>query len=217
MGAMSFVWAEPNFVNLSRTSPLELSSRVSGRSSQTLRLHIGDRVAICVSAICSSQSHLTVPKGLGLKTDGQRKFIWGVLHDQDWERLESVASLVFCESILYGQITNKALSFQTMISPEDVDGMGIHTSPALDLPSRMFSAGSPKRCTHATPSKSDHRKMLLAFNDTISSRVLKSRKVCSMDPTVSVVKKGVSNWLWTLQLASSRWGSTILWTAEVRK
>ncbi|KAJ7161106.1 hypothetical protein C8R46DRAFT_1038268 [Mycena filopes] len=97
MGAMLFQSADPNYINLSRVSPLELSSRVSGGSSQTSRMHVGDRIAICVS---------------------ERKWFSGVFHDQDWERFESITSLVFGDPIMYGQMQDKAISFQTMICPD---------------------------------------------------------------------------------------------------
>ncbi|KAJ7153850.1 hypothetical protein C8R46DRAFT_897499 [Mycena filopes] len=47
-----------------------------------------------------------------------RKWPSGVLHDQEWERFESSVCLQFHEQTMYSQITDKALSFQTMISPD---------------------------------------------------------------------------------------------------
>lgn len=126
MGAMLFSEAKPNFVNPSRVSPLQLGIRVSAGSTQTHRLYYGDRVAICVSAVCVTESFLSAPRRIGAKSDRQRKWISGVLHDQDWERFEGTICLAFHERILYGQISDKAISFQTMISPDvrsSQDGM----------------------------------------------------------------------------------------------
>ncbi|KAJ7734604.1 hypothetical protein B0H16DRAFT_1731671 [Mycena metata] len=173
MGAMLFQSADPNFVNLSRVSPLELSSRVSVGSSQTSRMNVRDRVAVCVSAICCTESHVLAPKRLGTKTDRQRKWIAGVLHDQDWERLESITSLVFGEHIMYAQITDKALSFQTMVSPPDADQTPERVTRSV--PSRMFSTRSPGKPSNSTPFKSDKSKTLLAYNDTIP--VYDARKI----------------------------------------
>ncbi|KAJ7032301.1 hypothetical protein C8F04DRAFT_1185149 [Mycena alexandri] len=165
MGAMLFDTAEPNYINLSRVSPLALSSRVSTGSSQTLRLHVGDRVAICVSAVCCTESFLTAPRRLGNKTDRQKKWLSGVLHDQDWEQMEAMSSLVFNEHILYAQITDKAISFQTMISPADADQTPDRVTRSV--PSRMFSSRSPGKPSNTTPYKSDRSKTLLAYNDNV--------------------------------------------------
>jgi hypothetical protein len=73
MGAMLFDVAEPNFVSLSRVSPLHLGSRISAGSAQTYRLYYGDRIAICVSAICCTESHLVTAKQIGAKSDRTRK------------------------------------------------------------------------------------------------------------------------------------------------
>lgn len=118
MGAMLFQSAEPNFINPSRVSPLDLSSRVSVGSSQTNRLHVGDRVAVCVSALCCTESFISAPKRIGGKSERQRKWISGVFHDQDWERFEALMCLLFAEKVMYAQITDKAISLQTMISPD---------------------------------------------------------------------------------------------------
>ncbi|KAJ7822379.1 hypothetical protein B0H14DRAFT_2598563 [Mycena olivaceomarginata] len=50
-GAITFQEASPNLINPSRVSPIRLSSRISVGSSTTYRLHVGDRIATCVSAV----------------------------------------------------------------------------------------------------------------------------------------------------------------------
>ncbi|KAJ7615629.1 hypothetical protein DFH06DRAFT_1343597 [Mycena polygramma] len=165
MGALTFDYAAPNFINLSRVSPLELSSRVSAGSSQTSRLYFGDRVAICVSAVCSTESHVVSPKRVGTKSELQRKWLSGVFHDQDYERFESIVCLVFGERIMYGQVTDKALSFQTMMSPDPARADASAEKPSASVPSTMFSTRSPAK--RSTRSNNDLNKTLLAHNDPI--------------------------------------------------
>ncbi|KAJ6548900.1 hypothetical protein B0H19DRAFT_1265694 [Mycena capillaripes] len=162
MSAMLFQSAEPNFINLSRVSPLDLTSRASAGSSQTSRLYVGDRIAICLSAVCCTESHVLAPKRIGPKTELQRKWFSGVLHDQDWERFESILCLVFGESIMYGQVTDKSISFQTMMSPDPSRAEQSNDKSAQSVPSTMFSARSPSK---KVPRYTD--KMLLAYNDPI--------------------------------------------------
>lgn len=122
MGAVNFESAEPNFINLSRIPPLDLSVRATQNASQSARLYVGERIAICVSAVCSVQSCVVAAQKLGPKTESMRKWLSGVFHDQEWERFESVLCLVFAENVMYGQITDKAISFQSMSSEANRNG-----------------------------------------------------------------------------------------------
>jgi len=118
---MLFNEAAPNFINPSRVSPVRLNSRPSYGSTTTQRLHVDDRIAVCLSALFCSESKLVVPAKIGGKSDRMRKWVSGIFHNQDWERFESLMCLVFGEHTLRGQISTKhALSFQTMISPENL-------------------------------------------------------------------------------------------------
>ncbi|KAJ7677840.1 hypothetical protein DFH06DRAFT_1316635 [Mycena polygramma] len=174
MGAMLFEHAHPNFINPARISPLELGCKVSGGSTTTHRLYVRDRIAICVSAVCCMESHVVAPKRVGAKSERMRKWLNGVFHDQDWERFESILCLVFHERLMFGQIVDKALSFQTMISP---DPRNVPDAPVdrntRGVPSTMFSSRSPnkkspnKASSSSVPRRQAPVKTLLAFNDTI--------------------------------------------------
>jgi hypothetical protein len=194
MGALLFVEAAPNFVNLSRVSPLQLGCKVSAGSSTTHRLYVGDRIAVCVSAMACTESHVVAPMRIGVKSERQRKWISGVFHDQEWERWEAIVCLVFHEKIMYSQISDKAISFQTMLSPDvrnasngqlsvRSSGIGCFDSVRLflaptdrssgSLPTHMLSARSPaksspkgKGSTPAAPRSSAPIKTLLAYNDS---------------------------------------------------
>ncbi|KAJ7635505.1 hypothetical protein DFH06DRAFT_1336526 [Mycena polygramma] len=172
MNAILFVEAGPNFINLSRVSPLRLSCRVSPGSSTTHRLFAEDRIAVCVSAICCTESYVVAARRVGAKSERQRKYISGVFHDQDWERFESIVCLVFSEQTMYGQIEGKAISFQTMISPDLRNAADAAPErPTNNVPSHMFSKGSPGK--KPSPSKasssrpSGPMKTLLAYNDIV--------------------------------------------------
>lgn len=125
IGAMLFVEAAPRFINPSKVSPIRLSSQISGVGSSSIRLCVDKHVAVCVSAVFSTESVLTAPAKLGGNSERTRKWLSGVFHNQDWERFESLMCLVFGHHILYGQISpKKAISFQTMMNPlESVQGL----------------------------------------------------------------------------------------------
>ncbi|KAJ6522934.1 hypothetical protein DFH09DRAFT_1191008 [Mycena vulgaris] len=168
MGAMMFQESEPNFINPSRVSPLRLSTQGSAGSSTTQRLHVNGRIAVCVTPVCVTESHVVVPRKIGLKSDRRRKWISGVPHDQDWERMEALLCLLFHETIMYGQIADKSLSFQTMISPETAKQSD--STPdrfTRGVPSSMFSARSPAKNSPGSSFQASKAKTLLAFDDTI--------------------------------------------------
>jgi hypothetical protein len=118
IGAILFKEAAPNYINLSRVSPIRLSSQVSSGSSATRRLQVDGRVAVCVSAVFTTESYLGTAHKIGPNSDRTRKWVSGIVHNQEWERMESILCLVLNEPVLYAQLTPKnALSFQTMMSP----------------------------------------------------------------------------------------------------
>ncbi|KAJ7448103.1 hypothetical protein FB451DRAFT_766065 [Mycena latifolia] len=178
MGAMLFTESEPNIINLSRVSPLRLSSQVSAGSSTTRQLHVDGRIAICVSAVCVTESYIVVPRKIGARSDRRRKTLSGVFHDQDWERFEAVVNLAFGETIMYGQMVDKSIAFQTMISPENKSS-SIADAPVdrfnRSVPSSMFSTRSPGK--HAAPSAAStpRVKTLLAYDDPVP--VYDARKI----------------------------------------
>ncbi|KAJ7095671.1 hypothetical protein C8R44DRAFT_890065 [Mycena epipterygia] len=172
-GAMMFRDAAPNFINPSRVSPVRLSSKVSYGSTSTMRLHVDDRIATCVSALFCSESKLVSPQKIGGKSDRMRKWLSGIFHNQEWERFESLMCLVFGETVLRAQISTKhAVSFQTMISPDNLSS----SRDANDMfnnsaPADMFapvSTSSPSKVT-ASPSNytASRSKTLLAYNDRV--------------------------------------------------
>ncbi|KAJ6520779.1 hypothetical protein DFH09DRAFT_226468 [Mycena vulgaris] len=166
MGAMMFKESEPNFINPSRVSPLRLSTQGSAGSSTTQRLHVNGRIAVCVTPVCVTESHVVMPRKIGAKSDRRRKWISGVAHDQDWERMESLFCLLFHETIMYGQISDKALSFQTMISPESKQS-DVPDRFTRDVPSSMFSSRSPAKNALGSSMYAPKVKTLLAFDDTV--------------------------------------------------
>ncbi|KAJ7733303.1 hypothetical protein B0H16DRAFT_1579726 [Mycena metata] len=172
IGAIVFVEAKPNFCNISRISPLRLNTRISAGSSSTYRLHVDDRIAICVSVICTTESHLVAAKRIGVKSERMRKWVAGVMHDQEWERFESATCLLFHEQVMYTQMTNRAISFQTMISPDPrtaPDSSQTDQRQQRSLPSSMFSQPSPGKKSGPAQSRSSgsKTKTLLAHSDVV--------------------------------------------------
>ncbi|KAJ7746065.1 hypothetical protein B0H16DRAFT_1462645 [Mycena metata] len=172
IGAMLFVECKPNFINPSRVSPLSLSRQAATGPSATQRLLYDSQIAVCLSAVFCTDSVVVSAGKIGGKSERMRKWLSGIFHNQDWERFESLMCLVFGQDVMYAQISNKkAISFQTMISPE-----GAATVESSDsrfdknAPSDMFSPIIPKKTTPAkvktrtvgpgTPSKT-----LLSFNE----------------------------------------------------
>ncbi|KAJ7029810.1 hypothetical protein C8F04DRAFT_1264537 [Mycena alexandri] len=170
IGAMLFVDSKPNFINPSRVSPLNLSRQLSSGSSNTQRLLYDGKIAICVSAVFCTDSVVVSPSKIGGKSERFRKWVSGIFHNQDWERFKSLMCLVFGEDILYAQISNKkAISFQTMISPDNVStSKDLDSRFANNAPTDMFSPIVPKK---STPSRDKPRpigmpsKTLLAFDE----------------------------------------------------
>ncbi|KAJ6609691.1 hypothetical protein B0H10DRAFT_2225707 [Mycena sp. CBHHK59/15] len=110
------------------------------------------------------------PQKVGAKGDRLRKWLSGVFHDQDWERFEASVCLAFGHKVLYGQISHKAISFQTVISPDpDRQPMGGSDKPTKVPSSRMFGTESPQK--KGSPVKKSgfppRVKTLLAFDDPI--------------------------------------------------
>ncbi|KAJ7662640.1 hypothetical protein DFH06DRAFT_1324999 [Mycena polygramma] len=175
IGAVVFERAEPKFINPSRVSPIVLSRQVIPGSSATQRLHVDGRVAVCVSALFCTESKLVSPSRIGGKSERMRKWVSGIFHNQEWERFESLVCFVFGEQVLRAQLSSKkALSFQTMISPDNGgteqtnDSLFDRSAPA-DMFSPIVSTSSPASKSRATPSKyiPSHAKTLLAYNDFV--------------------------------------------------
>ncbi|KAJ7661404.1 hypothetical protein DFH06DRAFT_1325703 [Mycena polygramma] len=171
-GALTFKEAEPNFINPSRVSPLRLSRQASPGSSPNLRLLVGTRIAVCVSAVFCSESVLVEAGRIGPKSDRVRKWVSGIFHNQEWERFEALCCLVFGETVMYGQISSKkAVAFQTMISPDpsvgskgDVDHRFDTEAPA-DMFSPIVKKGRSKSTSTQKPKFKS--KTLLAHNDVV--------------------------------------------------
>ncbi|KAJ7720721.1 hypothetical protein B0H16DRAFT_1699910 [Mycena metata] len=178
IGALVFKEADPYFINPSRVSPLRLASQTSTGSSPTQRLQVGNRIAVCVSALFCSESVLVEPAKIGPKSERMRKWVSGVFHNQEWERFESVMCLVFGEDLMYSQISpKKAVSFQTMLSPENAGAIKDTDSRfKVEAPSDMFAPIKTKTPKKGTLTKTAIKtKTLLAFNDEVP--VYDARKV----------------------------------------
>ncbi|KAJ7441881.1 hypothetical protein FB451DRAFT_1190858 [Mycena latifolia] len=173
IGAMLFVETSPNFINPSRVSPLRLSRQSTSGSSGSHRLAVDNRLATCVSAVFCAESVVVTAGKIGPKSERMRKWVSGIFHNQDWERFESLMCLVFGEDVMYGQINSKkAISFQTMISPELVVGTkDVDVQFSKSAPADMFSpivSKSPSK-PKSSPSKDSVFKLktLLAHNDVV--------------------------------------------------
>ncbi|KAJ6464207.1 hypothetical protein C8R47DRAFT_1079754 [Mycena vitilis] len=172
IGAVLFREAEPNFINPSRVSPLNLSCQVTAGSAATQRLMTNGRVAMCVSSIFCTESFLVDAKKIGANTDRTRKWVSGIPHNQDFERLESLFCLVLGEHVLYAQITpKKALSFQTMMSPANAAAVQDVEDAFTSAPSDMFAPVTPSKSPVKAKSPSKARnftsKTLLAAHDKV--------------------------------------------------
>ncbi|KAJ7662745.1 hypothetical protein DFH06DRAFT_1396900 [Mycena polygramma] len=167
LGAMTFEYAAPNFINLSRIPPFDLSSRESAGSARVSRLYFGGRVAVCVAAVCSIESHVVAPNNPGPQSDVQCKWLSGVMHDQDWERFEAIVCLVVGEQFMYGQLTDNAVTFRTRLNPDPVlaeSGNAMSSVSSSVKSSFSTSQTTPKRSTR---SNTNLGKTLLNHNDPI--------------------------------------------------
>ncbi|KAJ6513680.1 hypothetical protein C8R47DRAFT_1064388 [Mycena vitilis] len=170
IGAVLFREADPNFINPSRVSPLRLTSQISAGSAATQRLMVDGRVAMCVTSLFCTESFLVEPRKIGANSDRTRKWISGIPHNQDYERLEALLCLVLGESVLYAQITpKKAMSFQTMMSPANAAAIQETDQAFTSAPSDMFAPVTPSKspAKSKSPSKTWNftSKTLLASHD----------------------------------------------------
>ena len=109
MKALKFA-KQGKYINPSRADPREIvviPVRIS--TSERLHLYVGDQVAICVSPIFSVEDHLRDPSEVGLK----QKYISGIFHSQEWERLCGFMCMAFQKEYLSAQLFKDALSFTT--------------------------------------------------------------------------------------------------------
>ncbi|KAJ7915335.1 hypothetical protein B0H13DRAFT_2455861 [Mycena leptocephala] len=146
IGAILFREATPNFINPSRVSPIRLSAHVSVGGASTQRLQVDNKIAVCVSAIFTTESFLHSARKIGVNSDRTRKWVSGIMHNQEWERAEAVFCLTFGEPLLYAQLTPKnALSFQTMMSPTNAAPTQDVEDAFANAPADMFAPVTPTK------------------------------------------------------------------------
>jgi hypothetical protein len=120
------------FINPSRISPALLVIRNTTQASQSARLNVGSRVAICVSAGMCLESFMVEPhQGTG-SAPRKRRYLSLLFHNQEWERWESCMCLAFSETFLFTQMTDFAVHMGSVISPAKAEG-----SSSVTLPRRM--------------------------------------------------------------------------------
>lgn len=99
-----------NFINPSRISPLDVNIFYTSHDRKRSVLQCNYKTAICLSPILSRDSHLINPASFGLRN----KFVSGHFHQQEWQRFQGFACMVFDRPSMVSQIYNDAISFVTM-------------------------------------------------------------------------------------------------------
>ncbi|KAJ7605400.1 hypothetical protein DFH06DRAFT_1020279 [Mycena polygramma] len=141
---------------------MHLSRQPVPGKSGSHRVHVDNRVAVCVSALFCTESKLLSPTKIGGKSDRTRKWVSGIFHNQEWERFVALICLVFGEHVMRAQLSSKkSLSFQTMMSPAD--------SSSTDQSDPIVSTATPSSSKSRNTSKyvPAHSKTLLAHNDFV--------------------------------------------------
>ncbi|KAH6871665.1 hypothetical protein BKA70DRAFT_1450893 [Coprinopsis sp. MPI-PUGE-AT-0042] len=98
------------FINPSRISPLEVCVRhVPGARVRSHLYTLDNGPAICVSTVMLVNSYLLAPPERGLR----QKWLSGIFHSQEWERLVGFIVTVFGYDRLSAQLAKDAIQFTT--------------------------------------------------------------------------------------------------------
>ncbi|KAJ7229260.1 hypothetical protein C8J57DRAFT_1387555 [Mycena rebaudengoi] len=128
--AMLFKSADGGYINPSRCDPSRFSIQPTSADASRYILLVDGRVATCVTAVMSSESVLVEGRAVGKAMP--RKWPTGLMHNQEYERFESFVCLAFGAAIVYGQLSNGGLMFQSRMGPpkgtgsaKDITGSGL--------------------------------------------------------------------------------------------
>lgn len=120
-----FVEAAGGFINPSRFDPRRIASQATSPDLSRYVLTVDGKTAVCVSAVMSSESVLREGRSIGRSRP--RKWLSGLLHNQEYERFVSFMCLAFGSGTMYSQLYNAAVSFQTVLGPLPGGGdCGVH-------------------------------------------------------------------------------------------
>ena len=98
------------YINPSRVSPLvTVAIPIRLSTAERFHLYVGTEPAICVSPIFTVDDCLKKPSDIGL----HHKYISGIFHCQEWERLCGFFCMVYHKDALNAQLYRNALSFTT--------------------------------------------------------------------------------------------------------
>ncbi|KAJ7221917.1 hypothetical protein C8J57DRAFT_1536486 [Mycena rebaudengoi] len=146
VAAIIFVKAEGGYINPSRVDPSRISAQATSADlSRYLLMDLG-RVAICISPVMAFESFLQHGQASGKSSP--KKWLTGVFHDQEYERLVALLGLAFCANTMYAQLVNGGVVFQSRLAiakgtgtSKDVNASGVMSS---QKGTRKASAPVPK-------------------------------------------------------------------------
>ncbi|KAJ7196607.1 hypothetical protein C8J57DRAFT_1738103 [Mycena rebaudengoi] len=111
--AILFVDAKGGFINPSRIDPARISIQFTTHDSSRYILLADGIVATCVSSVMSSESLLVYGRSIGKALP--RKWLTGLMHNQEYERFVALICMVFGAAVVYGQLSNGGVLFQSRL------------------------------------------------------------------------------------------------------
>ncbi|KAJ7258993.1 hypothetical protein C8J57DRAFT_1472215, partial [Mycena rebaudengoi] len=123
--AILFVKARGGFINPSRIDPGRISVQSTVTDGSRYILLADGAVATCVSSVMSTESRLVHGRSIGKSLP--RKWLTGMLHNQEYERFATLICMAFGVAVVYGQLNNGGLMFQTRL------GSPLGTGTAKDI------------------------------------------------------------------------------------
>ncbi|KAJ7034422.1 hypothetical protein C8F04DRAFT_1183236 [Mycena alexandri] len=111
MGSAMLLVRDGVFINPTRISPADIWMRPVSDGNSSMRVNIGDKVAINVVCGMTLESYLLDPHVSGGANGRSRKYICVVLHSQDHQRWVAWNCLVFGQQYLFTPMTRSGIHF----------------------------------------------------------------------------------------------------------
>jgi hypothetical protein len=113
--ALLFVKAPGGFINPSRINPSCISVQSTTVDGSRYIMMSSGAVATCVSSVMSTESRLVYGRSVGKSLP--RKWLTGMFHNQEYERFSALVCMAFGVAVVYGQLSNGGVMFQTRLGP----------------------------------------------------------------------------------------------------
>ncbi|KAJ7710828.1 hypothetical protein B0H17DRAFT_1224009 [Mycena rosella] len=167
--AMIFTQFE-EFINPSRVSPTVITVKPTKTGGLSLRLHVGTKVAICVSVGMCTESCLVDAVQTRSTPPMYHKYLALMYHNYDWQRWAAFVCLCFKEPFMFAPMQELALQIGTVLSHAEGSSNAAPLRKSNIHRGMLSPVKSTKHAAMASPAKqtNDYNlKYALRYNDTI--------------------------------------------------